>query len=55
MAKPIKETPILKGKYAEEFQKAVDKNETDKSNRVSKEEYEKSKELYNKMLANATF
>ena len=55
MAKPIKETPVLQGKQADNFIKAVEENKRDKSNKISKESYEKSKKLYLKVLSNATF
>jgi hypothetical protein len=55
MARPIKETPVLTGECAEKFLETIDRNEADESNRVPKEEYKKSKELYEKMVAKATF
>lgn len=55
MARPIKETPVLTGKCAREFQEAADRNLKDKSNRVSKDKWEKSKALYERMRANANF
>lgn len=55
MATLIKETPVLRGEDAEKFLEAIEKNETDKSKRVPKEEYEKSKKLYKKMIAKANF
>lgn len=55
MAKPIKETPVLKDKEAVKFVAAASRNESDTSNRVSRESYEKSKKLYQKVLTNATF
>ncbi len=53
MAKPIKETPILEGRQAATFLTAIKKNETDKSKRVSKEAYEKSKKAFDRILSNA--
>jgi hypothetical protein len=55
MAKPIKETPILTGECAKKFLDTITKNEVDKTNRVSKEEHKESKELYEKMVAKASF
>ncbi len=55
MARPIKETPVLTGKCAEKFLDTIRKNETDKSNRVSKIDHARSKELYERMTAKATF
>lgn len=46
MAKPIKETPILKGKDAEKFEKALKEAETRK---VSAEDYQRAQEAYNKL------
>lgn len=43
MARPIKETPILKGKDAARFQEIVKKNETRK---VDPSEFQKGKNAY---------
>ena len=55
MAKPIKETPVLKGEEASSFIEVAENNERDMSSRVSRESYEESKKLYEKILENATF
>jgi hypothetical protein len=55
MARPIKETPILEGKHSEKFLEIVKKNESDKTNRVSRDSYDQSKELYKKVRDKATF
>lgn len=45
MALPIKETPILKGKDAREFEKAIKENEDRK---ISREDYQRAKKLLKK-------
>lgn len=52
MATPIKETPILYGADSDRFLKEVKENE---NKRISKVEREKSKKLYNSVIAKATF
>lgn len=44
MALPIKETPILTGKDADEFRKRMENPGS-----VSKEEYERAKEVYDEI------
>ena len=46
MATPIKDTPILRGKDAVNFEKAMKEAETQK---ISSEEYHRIIELYNKI------
>jgi hypothetical protein len=46
MAKPIKETPILRGKEAEYFFTKVQKNETKK---VSEKEYRRAVSIFEKV------
>jgi len=46
MARPIKETPILRGKAAEEFTRAIEANE---NNKVSRHEYERAKAIYERV------
>lgn len=55
MAKPIKETPILYGKDSDRFLNAVKENENNASKKVSKEDYEKSKEIFDAVIRNAEF
>lgn len=43
MARPIKETPILKGKDAERFSRIIKENETKK---VPVEDYERARKAY---------
>lgn len=43
MARPIKETPILRGKDAERFNKIIKENE---SKKVSASDYERAKQAY---------
>lgn len=43
MAKPIKETPILRGKDAERFNRIIKENETKK---VPAEDYERARKAY---------
>lgn len=43
MARPIKETPVLKGKNAKEFEKAIKQNENRK---VSRATYERALDAY---------
>lgn len=43
MARPIKETPILRGKDLERFEREVKENE---HRRVSEEEYRRAEEIY---------
>lgn len=45
MARPIKETPVLTGKNAEEFEKAIKENESE-DRKVSRETYERALEVY---------
>lgn len=45
MARPIKETPVLTGKNAKEFEKAIKENEQE-DKKVSKEEYERALEVF---------
>ncbi len=52
MANPIKETPILYGKDSDRFLKDIKENE---NKRISKEEEEKSINLYKKVMEKATF
>lgn len=47
MARKIKETPILKGRDAETFDRAVEAN---KSKKVSNAEYERAKNTYNRIM-----
>ena len=47
MATAIKETPTLEGKDAELFLKKIEK---EKNNKISKDKYKKSIELYKKIL-----
>lgn len=53
MAKPIKETPILYGKESDKFLKAAQENEQDISKRISKDEYNSSKEIFDAVMCNA--
>ena len=50
MARPIKETPILKGKDAERFLRLMDEVQP-----VSKEELEKMRKDYEYFMSIATF
>ena len=50
MARPIKETPILKGKDAERFLRLMDEMEP-----VSKEELERIKRNYQQLMSIADF
>ncbi len=50
MARPIKETPVLRGKDAEIFLKKVKANENKK---ISAAEYQKAKRDYEEILKNA--
>lgn len=43
MARPIKETPILRGKDAERFSRIIKENETKK---VPAEDYERARKAY---------
>jgi hypothetical protein len=43
MARPIKETPILKGKDARRFEEAIKKNEKKK---VSAKQYQRAMKVY---------
>ncbi len=52
MATPIKETPILYGKDSDRFLKEVKENE---NKRISKEENEDNRKLYNSVMAKAIF
>jgi hypothetical protein len=52
MAKPIKDTPVLKGQDADKFLQEAKKAETQK---VSKKELEKIKANFKKLKAIATF
>lgn len=45
MALPIKETPILYGKEAEEFRRRMQNPRS-----VSKEEYERAKKIYDEII-----
>ena len=54
MATPIKETPVLSEKYWGKFIDKVEKDRKDPSKKVSKEEYDKSKEIFDKVMANAS-
>lgn len=53
MARPIKETPILYGKESDKFLKTIKQNEKDASRKVSTEEYNYSKKLYDEVMKNA--
>lgn len=55
MAKPIKETPVLTGEDAERFFRAAKENEQNYTDRISKQDYEKAQEAYEKILKNKTF
>jgi hypothetical protein len=48
MAKPIKETPILRGKEAEQFFDRIHKNE---SKKVSTKEYRRAISIFEKVTA----
>lgn len=50
MARPIKETPVLKGKDAERFT-----NEMENVGRASKEEIEEARKAYEALKAISTF
>jgi hypothetical protein len=50
MAKPIKDTPILYGEESDRFLAAVKANE---NNKISTEEYNKIKEMSERILAHA--
>lgn len=52
MAQLIKETPVLLGKDAERFSKKIKENE---NKRVSREEYKRVIENYNKIKKQAKF
>lgn len=52
MAKPIKETPILRGKDAERFKSDTKRNETSS---VSRAEYERVRDSYEAMRKIAKF
>lgn len=52
MARPIKETPVLKGKEAAKFLTEINKA---KDQKVSEETIEKIKKNYEKLKAIATF
>lgn len=43
MARPVKETPILEGKDAREFEKTIKENE---SRKVTREEYERAEKAF---------
>ncbi len=43
MARPIKETPVLRGKDAERFQRIIKENE---SKKVPASDYERAKQAY---------
>lgn len=43
MARPIKETPVLRGKYAREFEREFKRNETKK---VSRDSYQRAVATY---------
>ena len=47
MARKIKETPILKGRDATKFDRAVEAN---RSNKVSSAEYERAKNTYDRIM-----
>jgi hypothetical protein len=47
MARPVKETPILRGRDAEAFARAINEN---KSKKVSKEEYARAMATYERVL-----
>ncbi len=53
MARPIKETPVLEGEEARLFFEKAEKTLTDKTGRVSKEEYERTKTIYEKVMNNS--
>lgn len=48
MARPIKETPILRGKDAERFTRILKENE---SKTVSRQEYVRASSVYGKVMA----
>jgi len=48
MARPIRETPFLKGKDAERFSKILKENE---SKKVPQEEYQRALSVYDKVMA----
>jgi len=50
MALPIQETPVLEGKDAEIF---IERMKNARSRTVSKSEYEKAEEIYNKIREKA--
>lgn len=50
MARPIKETPILKGKDAVEFDKAMKEAE---GRKVSTEEFQRAKAVFEKIVQNS--
>jgi hypothetical protein len=52
MARPIKETPVLKGKAAVRFMEDMEKS---KDKRISKEELEKIRNNYEKLKAISKF
>jgi len=54
MATPIKETPILSEKCWWKFIEKVEKDRKDPSKKVSKEEYDKSKVIFEEVMANAS-
>ncbi len=47
MAREIKETPILRGKDAQAFEKALEAN---KSKRVSSDEFNRAKDAYERIM-----
>jgi hypothetical protein len=47
MALPIMETPVLRGKEAEEFSRRMDAAEHEK---VSREEYERAEKTYHEVM-----
>lgn len=50
MAKPIKETPVLRGKDAVRFAKKIKENE---SKKISQTAYKKAVDNYQKIIKNA--
>lgn len=48
MARPVKETPVLKGKDAEHFEKQVKENER---RSVSEEEYRRARETFRRVTS----
>ena len=53
MASPIKETPVLSTNEWDLFIAKVESDLADPSKRISRKEYDKSKEVFNKIMETA--